>query len=187
MATVTLLPHRRFQQGVREAWPGPKLADTFVVAMAGNAILLQQFLMERESDCLGRNRLAVSRLQPDFRKLVTGSALASWSACERLVASETIGRALDVPLDERPWCDHELGVDERERRHRSKIGQQHKKDDPFHRQPQKTSTLTMCPIDSTANTKVIGKCTTRHCRMRSNVIESQNIACSISSFDRPRI
>ena len=92
MAAFAPLLHPWFQVRVGEVWSDPILTGAFVVTVAGNTILLHQLLMERELDCLGRDRLALGRSHSDVFGLVAISTLLAWRAEKRLMASEAVGR-----------------------------------------------------------------------------------------------
>lgn len=99
---------------LRELRPG-------MVAMAGHAVLLNQFLVKRGfSRCFPGDRRysdqhALSRSHANSRRGVAGGAALGGCTTQRCVTSETVGRQFGVPLDERARADHEVWIDEYQR------------------------------------------------------------------------
>ena len=180
------VPHRHLQQPVRE-----RLAAALgelgplVVAVAGHAVLLDQFLVERALD---RCRSAIGTPLV-VRRPISATA---WHSMQRAddaprqarVAGKAVGGEFGVPLDQRPRAHHQV----RDRRRpappaRARLSAMTiSRTGRFFTSSPRTGRWPRCaPVASTAKASVIGKCTTRHCLTASKVRLSQYRRSSSSS------
>jgi hypothetical protein len=109
-----LVPQTLAQQVVRELSDRPKRLHASMVAMAGDAVLLDQILMKGDKFLFAGDRHAFGRDQTDVRRLVTLGTFAWRTADKRLVTGETVGLQRAMSLDQVARRDHEVRIDKRE-------------------------------------------------------------------------
>lgn len=149
---------------------------TGMATVAGHAVLLGQFLVERhlQLGCTGSrhglDRQPLGRAQADVRQLVAGDAAIGARTTQGRVAGKTIRGQGRVIGHQRAWADHQVRVDKCQRHQHQQVGDDHSPQPAaFHRQSQKRNTAAMWATARTAKASVIGKCTERHCFTASKV------------------
>ena len=125
--------------------------------------------------------------EPDLVHPVADDALFGRAAPEGRVASEAVGGELQMGVHQLSGTDHQVRGDDGEHQQGRQIDQDDGDDGlSVHFHCQKRKMLRMWATPRTPNTRVIGKCTARHCFIRSTATASQKISFSTASPVRPR-
>lgn len=143
MAGLAGFAHSWLQQGVVEM---ALLAETFdpgMIAMAGDTLLGDQFLVK----CHGGQRLgdgkAGRRQAPDLLWLVARQAAPGICAEERRMAGKAVEFQLLVARNQLARTHHQVGINEYQYRQDNQIGGQQELENSAHAQPQNRKTLTI--------------------------------------------
>ena len=116
---------------------------TSMIAMAREAVLFQQLLMEwRAGEWLGE-RLAKARQFPDLFGLVTGHAAFGRSPEKWRVTGKTVGFKFAVAGDQLARANHEMGISKGENGQNNQVDRKNDLERLAHRQPQNKKMLMM--------------------------------------------
>jgi len=163
-----------------------KSLHALVVAMAGDAIVFNQFLVKGDVLLLLCDRQTFGGYFANLFYFVAGDALRRWAADKRGVAGKAICRQFGMGINRLPRADHQLWRKYCQQHQSGQINSHYKHESfVFHFHSQNSKMLRIWVMPSTANARVIGKCTARHFFITSKVVASQNSFFSIASSDSP--
>lgn len=90
----------------------PEALHPGMIAVAGEAILLQQLLMKRGAGEWFLDRLPEGRQLANFVRLVTVCAALVCDTCKRRVAGKAVSFERAVAGNQSAWTDHQVRIDE---------------------------------------------------------------------------
>ena len=186
VAALAALADSGLQKVVGEAADGVEGLHPLVVAVAGDAVLLDQVLVEGDELLLVADGHALGGDQSDVRGLVTLGAELRTAAPEGAVAGEAVRLQGAVGLHELAGGDHQVRQEDSQEQQHDQVRADDVSDGFLvHCHCQKRKMLRMCASPRTAKARVMGKCTARHCFIMSRVTASQKTSRSTASPASP--
>ena len=107
---------------------GPESFHALVVAVAGDTVIFDQFLVKGDILLFLFNGQTFGGFFANLFYFVTGDALRGWAADKRCVAGKTICSKLGMGINGLSWADHQLWREYRQQNQGGQINSNNKDD-----------------------------------------------------------